>query len=298
MEISSRFATSDEIYHDDYQQVDKRLLEIHREYGLTDHTALNKERCSWYKDPGAGSVFYASRMWEYPFAILSAEIKPGMKCADIGCGTTPFTPYLCELAGKENVTGFDPDPLQSDDKQYYAFGVKKSFLEKAGFNFQPDNLADIHSPDESFDRVFCISVLEHIEQRDIQYRGIREMARILKPGGRLILTIDLGIQMPLTNPFGLIQMSGLNPCGVVNFSWPEKRFLNVDKQPMDVFGLVLEKSARKIQSGLNGGGQISEFEATRRFAPEITKDSTLQMQKDLKNSGKLKVLSKLLLGKY
>jgi len=39
---------------------------------------------------------------------------------------------------------------------------------------------------EEFDLVLCIEVLEHIEKDDL---GCREIARVLKPGGRLILSL-------------------------------------------------------------------------------------------------------------
>ena len=56
--------------------------------------------------------------------------------------------------------------------------------------------------EETFDRVFCISVLEHLEEeviagkpvnfrkKNLDVKGIGEMLRVLKPGGLLILTFD------------------------------------------------------------------------------------------------------------
>ncbi len=43
-------------------------------------------------------------------------------------------------------------------------------------------------PDNYFDRVFCISVLEHVPEGREQ--GLRECIRVMKPGGLLLLSMD------------------------------------------------------------------------------------------------------------
>ena len=43
---------------------------------------------------------------------------------------------------------------------------------------------------KSFDRVFCLSVIEYIPEAFWQ-RCIEEFERILKPEGRLIITLDM-----------------------------------------------------------------------------------------------------------
>ena len=45
-------------------------------------------------------------------------------------------------------------------------------------------------PDRHFDRVFCLSVMEHIP-RPLWKGCIREFERVLRPGGRLVITLDM-----------------------------------------------------------------------------------------------------------
>lgn len=47
--------------------------------------------------------------------------------------------------------------------------------------------------DDEFDVVVSISTLDHFEERSDIDRGIRELLRVLKPGGKLVLTLDNGL---------------------------------------------------------------------------------------------------------
>jgi SAM-dependent methyltransferase len=296
----SRFATVEEIFSPEFSEINTRLLAINKLYSLLDHTALNSKRLNWGQRIPEAPSLYGSRMWEYPFAIQMADIQKGMTCADIGCRTTPFTVLLSELAGPGNVTGFDPYLISNENEDRKdVFGVKNSFIQKLGIKFLPDALDNLHVPDSSFDRVFCISVLEHIEDSQVWQKGICEMVRVLKPGGRLILTVDLGINCPLTNPLELIRYSGLVPMGLTDFSWPSERFLNVLGNSMDVFGLVLEKPVREIFGDYDKETRIAEWEANNKFRPSVETMSQKQIAIDYgRKYGTLRVLLKLLSGSY
>ncbi len=50
----------------------------------------------------------------------------------------------------------------------------------------------IEFPDNYVNRVFCLSVMEHIPQDDWK-KCIQQFVRILRPGGRLIITLDMGV---------------------------------------------------------------------------------------------------------
>jgi SAM-dependent methyltransferase len=50
------------------------------------------------------------------------------------------------------------------------------------------DLLDLPFESSSFDAAFCLDVLEHVDLLD-QPRALSEIARILKPGGRLLATI-------------------------------------------------------------------------------------------------------------
>ena len=61
------------------------------------------------------------------------------------------------------------------------------------------NLMDIHKPDATYDVVLCIHVLEHVEDDAL---AMRELFRVMKPGGWAILNpcMDLSMEKTLEDP--------------------------------------------------------------------------------------------------
>ena len=111
-----------------------------------------------------------SRCWEWPFAILNSDIKRGLRVLSAGCIGDPLPKY-CMQKGCET------------------HGIDLANHSLPGLNFK---IADIrHTPYKTdyFDRIFCISVIEHIW--DNPMNSIKELLRILKPVGRLAITTDI-----------------------------------------------------------------------------------------------------------
>ncbi len=98
------------------------------------------------------------------------------RCLEIGCATG-VTSYLLRQRGGEWVSvDFEPDHVSSARS---LVGGQVYLIREGGLGFES----------ESFDLVVGINFLEHMEQDD---GFIAEMARVLKPGGKLILTAPKG----------------------------------------------------------------------------------------------------------
>ena len=91
---------------------------------------------------------------------------------DVGCGTGANLEMLAEFGSAEGVD-VSPDAL-SFCRQRGLSGVRLGEAEKLPY------------PDESFDLVTGLDVVEHL---DDDLAGLREMRRILKPGGRALLFV-------------------------------------------------------------------------------------------------------------
>jgi 2-polyprenyl-3-methyl-5-hydroxy-6-metoxy-1,4-benzoquinol methylase len=256
----STYANLDDIGSEDFQRIIDQLNRINAEYNLADHSDLNKVRYPWSQRYLATPQFYASRFWEYPWAIIHAQLKPGMQCADVGCGESPFTIYLKENAGCE-VLGFDPDIHRGDNKDN--FGVSESYIEKTGLRIARSSVDSLEANENRFDRVFCISVMEHIPDFNVRSKGMKEIARILKPGGMAFITMDVNLLMRFSNPLELVWESGLNLHGGIDLTMPENRLgIFCDgRQPADVFGMVLRKDRSMIN--IHYGNEKEKVEAWR-----------------------------------
>ena len=109
-----------------------------------------------------------------------ASVQPGHRILDIGCGTGTFAVAIKRWLPTAEVVGLDPDPkaLARSHRKAKANGVSIRFDQ--GF---ADALPYANA---SFDRVFSTLMFHHLPQ-DAKVAALREVRRVLKPGGSLQL---------------------------------------------------------------------------------------------------------------
>jgi ubiquinone/menaquinone biosynthesis C-methylase UbiE len=106
-----------------------------------------------------------------------ASIPSGQRILDAGAGELQYKRFCAHL-----------DYVSQDFAQYNGRGNGIALQTSAWDQSQLDIVSDITSipePDASFDAVMCIEVLEHLPD---PLCALRELARLLKPGGTLIVT--------------------------------------------------------------------------------------------------------------
>ena len=119
--------------------------------------------------------------------------------------------------------------------------IPPRLLARYGITYRTGSAADftrLSYADESFDVVSCISVLEHMPP-DAQMAGVREMARVLKPGGRLIITYDKVVDLTAA----IIGTSRLRARTVVEF-----KPTGVYQKKPDVVGICLIKPRHQMET--------------------------------------------------
>lgn len=137
--------------------------------------------------------------------------------------------------------------------------MSREFLKRTGLKVVESGMEAIDLPSGSFDCAFCLSVIEHLPP-DIASRGMQEIARILKPGGRALITVDVNLLTEISRPLDLVWDSELLPLGELDLRWPEKRFgIFCDGcQPADVFGMTLIKDDSPVEMQYSGEGGATD----------------------------------------
>jgi ubiquinone/menaquinone biosynthesis C-methylase UbiE len=104
--------------------------------------------------------------------MQAAAVPAGSRVLDVGAGKGRYRSLFAHCDYKTQDFGQEPGTIG----RYTALDYES-------------DITAIPVPDGSFDVVLCTEVLEHVPE---PVQAVQEMARILKPGGRLLLTAPLG----------------------------------------------------------------------------------------------------------
>lgn len=117
----------------------------------------------------------------YDEIINWVEIEEGIHVLDAGCGAGGVTALLSKAVGaKGRVTALDLDMGILN----LAKESLKSLTGHSQVTFLKADVTDIPLPDHHFNLIWCSRMIHHI---DDQLAGIRELHRVLKPNGKIIL---------------------------------------------------------------------------------------------------------------
>lgn len=109
-------------------------------------------------------------------AISIANVQPGKLAADIGAGTGFITEGLVQKGLKV---------IAIDQSEAMLADVKRKFADFEGIDYCLGEAESLPLSDETVDYVFANMLLHHVESPP---KAIKEMVRILKPGGKLVIT--------------------------------------------------------------------------------------------------------------
>ncbi|MCU0606091.1 MAG: class I SAM-dependent methyltransferase [Candidatus Edwardsbacteria bacterium] len=141
--------------------------------------------------PGTGPIG-PNKYWEYPWALLNGKLAGRLSILDAACGKSPVQCFLSTLGhqvhGIDNEINVAWHGIDASINRGLRHPVRYCVGDIGALPYRP----------ASFDRVFCLSVLEHCRgdagRRETataqQRRILTDLYRVLRPGGRLVLTFD------------------------------------------------------------------------------------------------------------
>lgn len=114
----------------------------------------------------------------YQRIVRLAGVRPGDSVLDVGCSGGYLARRLAAAAGPSGrVTGVDPSAAAIGYARRRAAGT---------ITFTVGVAQDLPLPDSSFDVVTCTLAMHHVPARQ-RAAALREMYRVTKPGGRLLV---------------------------------------------------------------------------------------------------------------
>ncbi len=110
-----------------------------------------------------------------------ACIQPGDAVLDVGCGTGTLAIEVQSRVGRAgHVTGIDPGTQQIARAR--AIAARRN----VPIEFQIGVIEQLAFPDQTIDVVLSTLMMHHLPD-DLKRQGLAEIARVLKPGGRLVI---------------------------------------------------------------------------------------------------------------
>jgi SAM-dependent methyltransferase len=117
-------------------------------------------------------------------ALLRDELsglEPGI-ALDVGCGTGVFSAFLAEHGWK--VEAIDPSARMLDAANRHV--TERLGRKRDAVSLQKMGLEDLSYKPESFDLILCLSTVEYV---DDDVGALRTLAQLLRPGGRLVISV-------------------------------------------------------------------------------------------------------------
>lgn len=114
--------------------------------------------------------------------------QPGEAVLDVGCGTGTLALVAKKRVGNTGrVHGIDPAPKQINRAR------AKASRQGLSVDFQLGVIERLPFPDRTFEVAQSTFMIDHVPE-DLQRQGFKEIARVLKSGGRLFILITGSVQ--------------------------------------------------------------------------------------------------------
>lgn len=196
-----------------------------------------------YKDVHNCRDYHFVQRLEVTTHIFEQSFPLNSKILDLGCGAGVLTENLVQLGYSVDAADMSPDMLGYTKERLSKYSSDKYRV----FQAECEN---IESPDDFYDVVACIGVFGYMDDVDA---AIKEIRRVLKPGGTLIMSV---------RNFNNLKVFDL-------FNWVNMLFY---KGPKKIVNLVLKKK----EPQLDNTGESSAKVASGNFIEIFDRPSNVK----------------------
>jgi ubiquinone/menaquinone biosynthesis C-methylase UbiE len=135
--------------------------------------------------------------------IELAELRPGQRVLDIGCGTGTLLIGAAQAEPGIRAQGIDPAPemIERARRKAASAGVEATF--------EVGTIENLELAAETVDVAMCSLMLHHLPTTTL-HSGLVEIFRVLKPGGRLVV-IDFPGPGPMLHRLSAVLTRGRSP---------------------------------------------------------------------------------------
>ena len=112
-------------------------------------------------------------------ALSLASAVQGRRVLEVGCGVGDFAVHLAQAGATMTAVDFSPSAIEMARARAVAHAVT--------VDFRAADAQALPFADASFDLLFSCECLEHLPD---PARALKEMTRVLRPGGQLVLTTE------------------------------------------------------------------------------------------------------------
>ncbi len=114
------------------------------------------------------------------------RVTPGERVMDMGCGAGRHAFELYRRGADVVAFDMDADELAGVETMFGAMRLEGEVPEGGNATTVQGDALDLPFPDGHFDKIIASEVLEHIPD---DMRAMRELLRVLRPGGQLAVTV-------------------------------------------------------------------------------------------------------------
>jgi len=137
-------------------------------------------------------ILHNYRPWEYYQVLKHGDFGPHDEVLDTGAMHSYFCIYLSQFVRRIYATDnfFWAQRNYVEKQRLFSPQQWMIYVEAKGEGRIKGEYADMMGlpyAQDTFDKVLCVSTIEHVLD---DFKGIRELARVLRPSGKLLLTTE------------------------------------------------------------------------------------------------------------